>query len=105
MAHAPGPAAVAAALAARCRDAWCVPAAGSKGVDATSTSHEQHGWDIHALLPGTGGAGVTGDRSGARATPHRDNKRSGTGSVTVLEPTLVRDALQPGTLTEDISGL
>ena len=53
-------------------------------------SLEQHGWDIHAVCSGTGGAGVTAVRSRARTVaPGQQAKRhaavlaSGCGTITI----------------------
>jgi hypothetical protein len=46
-------------------------------VDAAATSLEQHGWDIHALRSGAGGARVTEARYGVRVPPYRGGKLAG----------------------------
>src|SRR6516164_3233483 len=74
------------------------------GVDATSTSYEQHGWDIHALSTGQTGAADTYHRSwqtpgsagtpGAQrryAPPAHDQRR-----LTGMHRFLARDAPRDG---------
>src|SRR5262249_10127142 len=45
------------------------PTTGPNDVDATSTSHEQHGWDIHALSAGGRGVPRVTAACGSTGTP------------------------------------
>jgi hypothetical protein len=53
-------------------------------VDAASTSLEQHGWDIHALPSGAGGARVTEVRHGVRVPPYRGGTLAGNALQMIL---------------------
>src|SRR5262249_43238362 len=62
-------------------------------VDATSTSYQQHGWDIHALEPGGPGrrARITSHDSASGAQQHQEaTPRRGAAAQDQLKQTALR---------------